>query len=51
MATQFSTIDGLKRAAKGIKIEWGYYFKVGVVMTFPVLLVTLAALAIRPSAA
>jgi arsenical pump membrane protein len=32
---------------KGIKIEWGYYFKVGVMMTFPVLLVTLAALAIR----
>ena len=36
---------------KGIKIQWGYYFKVGVVMTFPVLLVTLAALAIRLSAA
>ncbi len=34
---------------KGIKIHWGYYFKVGVVMTFPVLLITLAALAIRLS--
>lgn len=34
---------------KGIKIQWGYYFKIGVVMTFPVLLVTLAALAIRLS--
>ena len=36
---------------KGIKIQWGYYFKVGVVMTFPVLLVTLTALAIRLSIA
>jgi arsenical pump membrane protein len=34
---------------KGIKIKWGYYFKVGVAMTFPVLLITLAALAIRLS--
>ncbi len=34
---------------RGIKIQWGYYFNVGVVMTFPVLLVTLAALAIRLS--
>ena len=34
---------------KGIKIQWGYYFKVGVAMTFPVLLITLAALAIRLS--
>jgi len=34
---------------KGIKIWWGYYFKVGVVVTFPVLLVTLAALEIRLS--
>lgn len=32
---------------KGIKIGWGYYFKVGVTLTVPVLLVTLAALAIR----
>jgi arsenical pump membrane protein len=36
---------------KGIKIQWGYYFRVGVVMTFPILLVTLAALAIRLSIA
>jgi arsenical pump membrane protein len=32
---------------KGIKIGWGYYFKVGVTLTVPVLLVTLAALALR----
>ncbi|TWI70053.1 arsenical pump membrane protein [Pseudoduganella lurida] len=32
---------------KGIHISWGYYFRVGIVLTLPVLLVTLAALAIR----
>ena len=32
---------------KGIRIGWGYYFKVGVTLTVPVLLVTLAALALR----
>jgi arsenical pump membrane protein len=32
---------------KGIRIGWGYYFKVGATLTTPVLLVTLAALAIR----
>jgi arsenical pump membrane protein len=32
---------------KGIRIGWGYYFKVGATLTVPVLLVTLAALAIR----
>src|SRR5690554_7202762 len=36
-------------ARKNIKISWGYYFKVGVVLTLPVLLVTLSALAIRLS--
>ena len=36
-------------ARKGIRITWGYYFKVGVVLTLPVLLVTLAALALRLS--
>lgn len=34
---------------KNIRIGWGYYFRVGVVLTVPVLLVTLAALALRLS--
>ncbi|MDE1174290.1 MAG: arsenic transporter [Parvibaculaceae bacterium] len=34
---------------KGIRIGWGYYFRVGVTLTLPVLLVTLAALALRLS--
>lgn len=36
-------------ARKGVKIGWGYYFKVGVVLTLPVLCVALAALALRLS--
>lgn len=32
---------------KGIRISWGYYFRVGALLTLPVLLATLAALAIR----
>ena len=36
---------------KGIRIGWGYYFKVGATLTISVLLVTLAALAIRMSMA
>jgi len=36
-------------ARKGVKIGWGYYFKVGVVLTLPVLSVALAALALRLS--
>ncbi|CCG87364.1 Arsenical pump membrane protein Arsenic efflux pump protein [Erwinia piriflorinigrans CFBP 5888] len=34
---------------KNIKITWGYYFRVGIVMTIPVLFVTLVALAFRLS--
>lgn len=34
-------------AQKNIRITWGYYFKVGCLLTFPILLVTLSALALR----
>ena len=34
-------------ASKDIQISWGYYFRVGIVLTLPVLLITLAALALR----
>ena len=36
-------------AQKNITITWGYYFRTGIIMTVPVLLVTLAALAWRLS--
>ncbi|EIY1429493.1 arsenical efflux pump membrane protein ArsB, partial [Klebsiella pneumoniae] len=36
-------------AQKYITIGWGYYFRCGITMTLPVLLVTLAALALRLS--
>ncbi|PJJ99260.1 arsenical efflux pump membrane protein ArsB [Lysobacteraceae bacterium NML91-0213] len=38
-------------ARKGIRITWGYYFKVGVILTLPVLFATLAALVLRLSIA
>lgn len=34
---------------KNMTISWGYYFRIGIVMTLPVLLVTLVALALRLS--
>lgn len=36
-------------AQKGIRITWGYYFRVGCMLTFPILIATLAALAVRLS--
>jgi len=36
-------------ARKGIRITWGYYLKVGVILTLPILLITLSALALRLS--
>lgn len=36
-------------AQKDIRITWGYYFKVGTLLTLPILLATLAALALRLS--
>ncbi|RQO37046.1 arsenical efflux pump membrane protein ArsB [Herminiimonas sp. KBW02] len=34
-------------ARKNIRITWGYYLRVGIVMTLPILLITLIALALR----
>ncbi|MBO9552778.1 arsenic transporter [Pseudomonas sp.] len=34
---------------KGMRITWGYYFKVGILLTLPVMLITLSALALRLS--
>ena len=36
-------------ATKDIRISWRYYFRVGIVLTLPILLVTLSALALRLS--
>ena len=34
-------------SSKDIQISWGYYFRLGIVLTLPVLLITLGALAVR----
>lgn len=34
---------------KGMYITWGYYFRVGILLKLPVLLITLSALALRLS--
>ncbi|HHW2043827.1 TPA: arsenic transporter [Pseudomonas aeruginosa] len=34
-------------ARKGMRITWGYYFRIGALLTLPVLLATLSALALR----
>ncbi|MGH8854525.1 MAG: arsenic transporter [Telluria sp.] len=34
-------------SAKNIQVSWAYYFRVGIVLTLPILLVTLCALALR----
>jgi arsenical pump membrane protein len=36
-------------SAKGIRISWGEYFRIGILLTPPILLVTLGALALRLS--
>lgn len=36
-------------AKKGITVSWGYYFKTGIVLTLPILVATLCALALRLS--
>ena len=36
-------------ASKDIRISWAYYFRVGIVLTLPILLATLCALALRLS--
>jgi arsenical pump membrane protein len=36
-------------SAKNIQISWGYYFRVGILLTLPILLLTLSALALRLS--
>jgi arsenical pump membrane protein len=36
-------------STKNIQISWGYYFRIGILLTLPILLVTLCALALRLS--
>jgi arsenical pump membrane protein len=36
-------------SSKKIEISWGFYFRVGIMLTLPILLVTLSALALRLS--
>ena len=44
-----ATLLAARAGAKEIRISWGYYFRVGITLTLPVLAVTLAALALRLS--
>lgn len=44
-----ATLLAARAGPQNIVITWGYYFRTGIVLTLPILLATLAALAIRLS--